>query len=80
MPKNPNRKTSILEDTIIKIIVLQEEINRDIDKLVDLEAEIMRTIKRSRIRNFNRFLKKDISTLRLGEDCFGYELLDLIYL
>lgn len=40
MPKSPNRKSSKLEDTIVKIIDLQEEINRDIDKLVDLKKEI----------------------------------------
>ena len=37
MPKSPNRGSSKLEDTIVKIIDLQEEINRDIDKLVDLK-------------------------------------------
>ncbi|WP_105300316.1 DUF1492 domain-containing protein [Anaerococcus marasmi] len=44
MPKNPNRGTSKLEDTIVKIIDLQEEINRDIDKLVDLKKEIANSI------------------------------------
>ena len=45
MPKNPNRGGSRMEDAIIKIIDLEEEINRDIDVLVDLKAEITRTIK-----------------------------------
>lgn len=44
MPKSPNRGTSRLEDTIVKIIDLQEEINRDIDKLVDLKKEIANSI------------------------------------
>ena len=44
MPKSPNRGSSKLEDTIVKIIDLQEEINRDIDKLVDLKKEIANSI------------------------------------
>ncbi len=55
MPKSPNRGSSKLEDTIVKIIDLQEEINRDIDKLVDLKKEIVRTIKRLKIKNFKWF-------------------------
>ena len=35
-----------MEDTIVKIIDLQEEINRDIDQLVDLKREIMVVIKK----------------------------------
>ncbi len=45
MPKNPNRGGSRMEDAIIKIIDLEEEINRDIDALVDLKKEIMAVIK-----------------------------------
>lgn len=44
MPKSPSRGTSRLEETIVKIIDLQEEINRDIDKLVDLKREIANSI------------------------------------
>lgn len=39
MPKSPNRGPSKLEDTIVKIIDLQGEINRDIDKLLDLKKK-----------------------------------------
>lgn len=46
MPHNPNRGTSSLEDTICKIIDLQDEINRDIDALVDLKREIIHRIKK----------------------------------
>ena len=46
MPRNPNKGTSSMEDTIINIIGLQEEINRDIDNLVDLRREIMEVIKK----------------------------------
>ena len=37
MPKSPNRDGSRMEDAIIKIIDLEHEINRDIDRLVDLK-------------------------------------------
>lgn len=45
MPKNPNRGGSRLEDTVCRIVDLQEEINRDIDRLVDLKCEIAKRIK-----------------------------------
>lgn len=40
MPKSPNRGGSRMADAVIKIIDLQEEINRDINKLVELKREI----------------------------------------
>ena len=45
MPKSPNRGGSNMADTICKIVDLQEEINSDIEKLVDLKREIMGVIK-----------------------------------
>lgn len=45
MPKSQNISNSRLEDTVVKIVDLQEEINRDIDSLVDLKRDIVRTIK-----------------------------------
>ncbi len=45
MPKNPNRGGSRLEETVCKIVDLQEEINRDIDTLVDLKNKIIKVIK-----------------------------------
>ncbi len=44
MPKSPNR-SSRMENAIVKIVDLQDEINKDIDSLVELKAEIMRAIK-----------------------------------
>lgn len=58
MPKSPNRGASKLEDTIVKIIDLQEEINRDIDKLVDLKKEIVRTIKKIEDKELQVVLEK----------------------
>lgn len=45
MPRNPSGSTSHMADAICKIVDLQNEINRDIDKLVDLKKEIMGVIK-----------------------------------
>lgn len=45
MPKNPNRATSTMADAVAKIIDLQEEINNDIDRLVDLKREMVTVIK-----------------------------------
>ena len=44
MPHAPGHGGSKLENIIVKIVDLQEEINADIDRLVDLKKEIMRLI------------------------------------
>ena len=44
MPHAPGHEGSKLEDIIVKIVDLQEEINADIDRLVDLKKEMMRMI------------------------------------
>ena len=46
MPRNPSRFESRMAEAVVKIIDLQNEINRDIDKLVDLKREIIAVIKR----------------------------------
>ena len=40
MPHNPNKGSDSMGDAIAKIVDLQREINKDIDVLVDLKAEI----------------------------------------
>lgn len=45
MPRNPNRGGSTMADAVCQIVDLQEEINRDIDRLVDLKREIVAVIK-----------------------------------
>ena len=45
MPKSPNRDGSRMEDAIIKIIDLENEINQDMMKLVELKKDIIRRIK-----------------------------------
>lgn len=44
MPKAPVCEGSALESTVVKIIDLQNEINADIDRLVDLKREVMDVI------------------------------------
>lgn len=45
MPRNPSSSTSHMADAVCKIVDLQNEINYDIDKLVDLKKEIMGAIR-----------------------------------
>ena len=45
MPGSPTRNTHRMEDIIIKILMLENEINEDIDALVDLKNEILGVIK-----------------------------------
>lgn len=58
MPKNPNRGDSRMADSVIKIIELQEEINSDINKLVELKREIMGVIKAVPNMEYQTLLEK----------------------
>lgn len=58
MPKNPNKAISTMENTICKIIDLQDEINRDIDRLVDLKTEIVTTVKNIENKEYQTLLEK----------------------
>ena len=58
MPHSPNRGKSTMADTIDKIIDLQEEINRDVDRLVDLKAEIVSVIKAVENTEYQALLEK----------------------
>lgn len=58
IPKNPNRGGSRMENAIVNIIALEEEINRDIDKLVDLKREIMAAIKAVPNAEYQTILEK----------------------
>ena len=44
IPHNLNRNTSPMEETVLKIIDLESEINKDIDALVNLKREIQAVI------------------------------------
>lgn len=58
MPSNPNRSESPLADTVIKIIDLQDEINRDIDSLIDLKREIVNVVKSVENKEHQTLLEK----------------------
>lgn len=45
MPRNPSPSVSPMADAICKIIDLEAEINRDIERLVDLKRDMVRIIK-----------------------------------
>ena len=45
MPKTPNQDGSLMADTVLKIIDLEKELQKDIDRLVDLKKEIMAVVK-----------------------------------
>lgn len=58
MPRNPNRAGSTMADAVGKIIDLQNEINRDIDRLVDLKREIVTVIKAIENPEYQTLLEK----------------------
>lgn len=58
MPRNPNIATSTMADTVAKIIDLQAEINRDINRLVDLKREIVTAIKSIDNTEYQTLLEK----------------------
>lgn len=58
MPRNPNRASSTMADAVVKIIDLQNEINCDIDRLVDLKREIVTVIKAIENTEYQTLLEK----------------------
>ena len=58
MPRNPNRGTSTMADAVAKIVDLQAEINRDIDRLVDLKREMVTVIKAVENIEYQTLLEK----------------------
>ncbi len=56
-PKAATPNPHSMEDTIAKMVDLENEINDDIDALVDLKAEIMRRIKRVENTEFQTILE-----------------------
>jgi len=58
MPRNPNRGGSTMADAVCKIVDLQNEINRDIDRLVDLKRELVAVIKAVEDTEYQTLLEK----------------------
>jgi len=58
MPRNPNKGGSRMADAVCKIIDLQTELNADINSLVDLKRDIMRTIRSVANDEYQTLLEK----------------------
>lgn len=58
MPGSPNRGKSTMEDAVVKIIDLQHEINKEIDRLVDLKREISVVVNSVRNLEYRTLLEK----------------------
>ena len=77
MPHSPNKGKSSMADAIDKIIDLQEEINQDIDRLVDLKAEIVAVIKAVDNKEYQTLLEQRYLCYRTWESIavnLGYSI------
>ena len=68
MPRNPSPSQSPMADTVAKIIDIEEEINRDIDRLVDLKRELTAVIKAVEDPQYQTLLEMRYICLRSWED------------
>jgi DNA-directed RNA polymerase specialized sigma subunit len=72
-----------MEDTIAKMVDLENEINEDIDALVDLKAEIMRRIKRVENTEYQTILELRYLCFKRWEEisvALGYSMQHLFRL
>ena len=76
-PKAATPNPHSMEDTIAKLVDLENEINEDIDTLVDLKAEIMRRIKRVENTEYQTILELRYLCFKRWEEIaveMGYSL------
>ena len=76
-PKAATPNPYSMEDTIAKMVDLENEINEDIDALVDLKAEIMRRIKRVENTEYQTILELRYLCFKRWEEIavdMGYSL------
>ncbi len=76
-PKAATPNPHSMEDTIAKMLDLENEINEDIDALVDLKAEIMRRIKRVENMEYQTILELRYLCFKRWEEIaveMGYSL------
>ncbi len=76
-PKVATPNPHSMEDTIAKMVDLENEINEDIDALVDLKAEIMRRIKRVENTEYQTILELRYLCFKRWEEIavdMGYSL------
>ena len=58
MPRNPSKSISPMADVVMKIIDLQDEITRDLERLVDLKREISLVIREVDCNEYRMILEK----------------------
>ena len=58
MPKHPNRSGSAMADAVEKIVDLQTDINRDIDRLINLKRDIVTSIRTVGNTEYQTLLEK----------------------
>lgn len=76
-PKAATPNPHSMEDTICKMVDMENEINEDIDRLVDLKAEIMRRIKCLENTEYQTLLELRYLCFKRWEDVaaeMGYDL------
>ena len=76
-PKAATPNPHSMEDTIAKMVDLENDINEDIDALVDLKAEIMRRIKRVENTEYQTILELRYLCFKRWEEIavdMGYSL------
>lgn len=76
-PKAATPNLHSMEETIAKMVDLENEINEDIDTLVDLKAEIMRRIKRVENTEYQTILELRYLCFKRWEEIaveMGYSL------
>ena len=76
-PKAATPNPHSMEDTICKMVDMENEINEDIDRLVDLKAEIMRRIKCVENTEYQTLLELRYLCFKRWEDVaaeMGYDL------
>lgn len=77
MPHSPNKNTGRMEETIAKIIDLENEINRDIDALVDLKQEVKTAVSKIEDEKYRVLLELRYINQKSWEEIanqLGYDL------
>lgn len=80
MPHSSSKSTSKMEDTISKIVDMENEINTDIDRLVDLKDEISRVINGVEQTDLRMILEKRYLCFRSWEKIASEMFYDLRWL
>lgn len=68
MPNSPSKSTSQMADTISKIVDMENEINSDIDRLVDLKEEVTGVINSVENSEYRTLLEKRYLCFKQWED------------